>query len=150
MATVISQGTALIAAPPKRVLSYVAQYRTKSSRAACAPEREICVSQSDDYLVLIDVEDQDGIPVNLLGLTEARFVVAEKNTAGAMLIDKKLSDLTIRRGANTNLYFELRSAELGALSPGRKYHELRLTNSAGWHQTVMLGAFLIQDTLIGD
>ena len=149
MATVISQGTVLQASPPRPVLHYTVTYRNTLMRAACARQADICIAQGDDYRVLIDVVDENAAPVDLRGLSEARFTVSQSVTSGAAAIDKRLSASAILLGANHQLYFDLGSAETGALAARWHHHELRLSGSTGLHQTVLLGRLTVQDTFIG-
>lgn len=149
MPTIISDGFVLRSALPLPVLQMTAVFR-HVGRSGCAPRRDFCIAQHDDYQVLIDVAELSGAPADLSGLTEARWIVAKKVASATAEIDKTLSGGGIRLGASSQLYLGLSSAETGALAAGVYHHELRLTTALGHHQTVTFGALTVQDTWIGD
>lgn len=150
MAIVISQGTLLRPNPPRPMAIFDATWRRSAGRRACAPDRDLCLCQHDDLMVLVNVADDLGAPVDLSGLQEAVFTIAATVRAASAEITRTLSGGSIRLGTNAQVYFTLASADTGALAAGTHHHELRLTNAAGWDQTVLLGRCLVQDTFIGD
>ena len=150
MAIVISQGFALQPNPPRPRAVFDAIWRRSSGRRACAPDRGLCIAQHDDLLVLINVADETGAAVDLSGLQEADFSISQTVRAASAEVTRTLSGGGIRLASNSQVYFTLASADTGALAAGAHHYELRLTNAAGWKQTVLLGRCMVQDTFIGD
>lgn len=107
------------------------------------------IAQHDDVLVQIDMLNQAGDPLDVSGFTSLTWIVAE-SVRGDILITKSTTAGGIALPSATRAVVDLSSAETGALPARRLYHELRGINSGNEQQTMLCGAFFVQDTRISD
>lgn len=115
----------------------------------CITTAEICVPQHDALEVFIDVTDQDGALVDISTASEITFEVAAEVTSVTPEFAKTLSGSTLSMQSSSRILVPLEPADTG-LAAATYYYELRIVNVAGDPATVLKGAFVVEDTMIGD
>lgn len=143
-------GRTIHPAPRRPLISFEVRMETTRAVTAAAPEREITLPQHDDVQVLIAFVDDAGAPVPVTGASEITFAVTRTVRDNTDVIAKTLSGGTVKLGAPNQIYFDLTSAQTGALVVQKYHYEVRMVNSLGQKRTVLLGALSVQDTQIGD
>ena len=100
----------------------------------------------DDLRVIVTVRDQTGQLVDISDAQDIRWAVAP-NVSANPVIEKSLGNgITIN--SPTSFTFDLTSAETGALSRGRYYHEADAVTDQGLTYTALSGSFFIDPVLL--
>ena len=100
----------------------------------------------DDLRVIVTVRDQSGELVDISDAQDIRWAVAPHVSADPV-IEKSLADgITIN--SPTSFTFDLTSAETGALSRGRYYHEAEAVTDQGLTYTALSGSLFIDPVLL--
>ena len=100
----------------------------------------------DDLRVIVTVRDQTGQLVDISDAQDIRWAVAPSVSADPV-IEKSLGNgITIN--SPTSFTFDLTSAETGALSRGRYYHEAEAVTDQGLTYTALSGSLFIDPVLL--
>ena len=113
------------------------------------PPISVSIWQHDDRRYIFNVKDQDGVDIpDVTVFSELTFIIAPYVTSPPFLT-KTFSGGDIIMLPPSQVYFDIRHAESGALQPGNFYCELKGI-SAGTTQTLGAGTATVIDTNIGD
>ena len=100
----------------------------------------------DDLRVIVTVRDQSGELVDISDAQDIRWAVAPSVSADPV-IEKSLGNgITIN--SPTSFTFDLTSADTGALSRGRYYHEAEAVTDQGLTYTALSGSLFIDPVLL--
>lgn len=105
-------------------------------------------NQHDDKRFFFSVVDQNGDPVLIDDLTNMIFSIAQ-NISSPSLLQKTLLTGTLIKSGDSEVFFDLSSAESGLLDPGSLFVEAKVYEGT-IEQTVGQGTLTVIDTQIGD
>jgi len=96
-------------------------------------------------LVVTVLDSSGGSPVNVTGITDARFVITRSdaggNPVGAALVSKTLGGgIAVTDGPAGEITVTLDNGDTGTLA-GTYRHELEITDADGRISTVLIGGF---------
>lgn len=114
----------------------------------CIRREDVCFPQHGDGRFVYDVVDQNGDPVDVLN-ARIRWIVAQ-SVRGDILLEKDSDAADISFPSASRIYWDVSSAESGALPARNLYHELLITTSGGDERFGFAGRFQVQDTRILD
>lgn len=162
MATIISTGFVIPANPPQPVYCVTGKRIVSQSVTAiwnhdCSPrgnpvlieKQNIACPQRNDRRFLITIRDQNGNLEDVSGANEITFIVGRSVTV-APIITKTRGGGGITLTTNSQLQIDITDVESASLATGRNYYEILVESSSGDKQTVLAGAFIVEDTRIGD
>lgn len=116
----------------------------------CLSRGSICAPTGDAFSVLFSIYDNDGDEFDLSGAQEIVFAVADK-VDGTVRFVKSMTDGGIVISTNGYQFaVYLDSEDTSSVVQRRNYYEARVTDSAGRHKTVSVGAFIAPKTMIKD
>lgn len=103
------------------------------------------MKQGDDLRVIINVVDDDGLPIDITQSDSIKWSAARSVNSAAVLEKSLLTGITIN--SPTSFIFDIESTESELMS-GTYYHEVEIINDAGLIYTPLFGQLIIQKTLI--
>ncbi|HEY0820258.1 MAG TPA: hypothetical protein VGD46_15845 [Rhizobacter sp.] len=112
-----------------------------------ATPQSYSIYEGNDHVLAVQVM-QGASPLNLAGITAAKFWLAKKVSSPSPLVEKTLgAGVTVTDAAQGRLEIALANADTRPLK-GSLYCELELVNADGRRATVMVGTVTVVPTVI--
>lgn len=112
-------------------------------------DQDFTMWQGEDVVITVPVTNGTGTPVSLTGATAVLWRVYDGLKATTVALSKTLgSGIALADSADTDdaVVITLDPADTESLSPGRYYHECRVTDSGGDEQVIFVGDLILKQS----